>query len=71
LPSQIQLHQKGRQKSAGNCYLKKIKVSSHYYYDLIFAISELETDASFHFLSLTYETLAYKANKGASYPEKV
>ncbi|MDR3458066.1 MAG: hypothetical protein P4N60_11510 [Verrucomicrobiae bacterium] len=50
---------------------KKIRLSAHFYYDLIFAISQLKTDASFHFLALNYELMVYKANKGASYPEKI
>ncbi len=50
---------------------RKIKLSAHFYYDMIFAISNIKTDASFHFLALNYELMAYKANKGASYPEKI
>ena len=47
----------------------KIKLSAHFYYDIIFAISELKTDSPFHFLALNYELMAYKSNKGASYLE--
>lgn len=47
----------------------KIKASHHFYYDTIHAIANIKDDTSFHFISLLYETLAYKANKRASYPE--
>jgi hypothetical protein len=47
----------------------KIKVSAHFYYDTIHAISNIKDDTSFHFISLLYESLAYKANRRACYPE--
>ena len=49
----------------------KIKVSAHFYYDTIHAISNIKDDTSFHFISLLYESLAYKANRRACYPEVV
>jgi len=49
----------------------RIALSDHFYYDLIHGISNIKSDTSFHFIALLYESLAYKANKGASYPEVV
>lgn len=50
----------------------KIKLSRHYYCDLIHAISAIEDNASdFHLLSLIYESLSYRANPTASDPETV
>ncbi len=47
----------------------KIKVSAHFYYDTIHAISNIKSVESFHFISLFYESLAYKSNRRACYPE--
>ena len=48
-----------------------IKVSKHFYWDTIHAISTIDCDGNFHILSLLYESLAYKDNKDASYPRTV
>lgn len=48
-----------------------IKVSQHFYWDTIHAISTIDCDTNFHVLSLLYEALAYKDNPNASYPTVV
>ena len=50
---------------------KRIKVSAHFYYDTIHAVSNIKDDTSFHFISLLYESLAYKSNRLACYPEVI
>jgi hypothetical protein len=49
----------------------KIQVSKHFYWDVVHAISNIKAEGCFHFISLLYESLAYKSNPGASYPETV
>jgi hypothetical protein len=50
---------------------KPIKVSLHFYWDTIHAISTIDCDTSFHAISLLYESLTYKDNPNASYPPVV
>jgi hypothetical protein len=50
---------------------RPIKVSQHFYWDTIHAISTINSDTCFHTLSLLYESLTYKDNPDASYPQIV
>jgi hypothetical protein len=48
--------------------INPIKLSKHFYWDTIHAISIIDSDGCFHLLSLLYESLTYKDNPDASYP---
>jgi hypothetical protein len=59
---------KGKKELQPEKLEKFIKVSQHFYWDSIHAISTIDCDANFHILSLFYESLTYKDNPNASYP---
>jgi len=60
-----ELHKKDKIEILTN----KIRVSQHFFKDFVEAFSAAAPVTHFQIASLLFEQLAYKYNKGASYPE--
>ena len=62
-----ELHKEGEIKKL----TEKIKVSYHFFQDFVEAYSAATPSNDFKTASLLFEQLAYKVNKGVSYPEVI